>query len=294
MDQATGRSDALEVKSTLLYLDAGLVLNPNNDLPFDSASQLPPAEVGPVRSGRLLYRYLGAMYQYSCLIYASADEEVLAQIPDCATVPHTDAGGGAMLPLERMQKIAEQNAEKRTNFNYSSNLFSDEPPAGGVPAGELGVYWALLNQSKWVYDAASEAWWRYVDESNLATAGILHPEVDRLTGRQLMFENVIVLFAPHIVVKPTIVDIDLKLGDVGNAYLFRDGQMYKIRWSTIAGVYEQKTGLRRPMYFVNLDGSPVALKPGHTWVIVLDMQSYLEDLSSGKWLARFIAPEGAK
>ena len=133
-----------------------------------------------------------------------------------------------------------------------------------------------------------------MDESNIATAGILHPEVDRLTGRQLMFENVIVMFAPHIVVKPTIVDIDLKLGDVGNAYLFRDGQMYKIRWSTIAGEYEQKTGLRRPMRFVNLDGSPVALKPGHTWVVIFDMQSYLQDLTEGKWLARFIAPEGAK
>jgi hypothetical protein len=90
------------------------------------------------------------------------------------------------------------------------------------------------------------------------------------------------------------VDIDLKLGDVGNAYLFRDGQMYKIRWSTVAGEYEQTTGLRRPMHFVNLDGTPAELKPGHTWVIILDMQSYLEDLSSGKWLARFIAPAGAK
>ena len=293
-DRATGRMEAMDVNSTLLYLDAGLVLTPNSAPPSDSSSKLPDAVVGPVRSGRLLYRFLGASYQYSCLIYASADEEVLAQIPDCATVPHTDAGGGAMLPLERMKRIAEENGSGRTNFDYASNLFSDEPPAGGVPAVELQEYWALLNQSKWVYDAASGAWWRYVDESNKATAGILHPEVDRLNGRQLMFENVIVMFAPHIVVKPTIVDIDLKLGDVGNAYLFRDGQKYKIRWSTVAGEYEQKTGLRHPMHFVNLDGSPAALKPGHTWVIILDMQSYLEDLTSGKWLARFVAPAGAK
>ena len=294
VDQATGRIDAVDLNSSLLYLDAGLVLNPNSDPPSDSSSKLPDAVVGPVRSGRLLYRFIGAFYQNSCLIYASADEEVLARIPDCATVPHTDAGGGAMLPLTRMQKIAEENSRNRTNFNYSSNLFTDMPPAGGVAAVELQEYWALLNQSKWVYDAAAGAWWRYVDESNIATAGILHPEVDRLNGRQLMFENVIVMFAPHIVVKPTIVDIDLKLGDIGNAYLFRDGQMYKIRWSTVAGEYEQTTGLRRPMHFVNLDGSPAALKPGHTWVIILDKQSYLEGLSSGKWLARFIAPAGAK
>ena len=294
VDQATGRTDAMDVTSTLLYLDAGLILTPNSNYAVDSSAKLPPAEVGPVRSGRLFYRFVGAFYQNSCLIYASADEEVLAQIPDCATVPHTDKGGGAMLPLARMKRIAQENSQNRTNFNYSSNLFSDTQPTGGVPAIELQEYWALLNQSKWVYDAAAGAWWRYVDESKLTTAGVLHPEVDRLNGRQLMFENVIVMFAPHVVVKPTIVDIDLKLGDVGNAYLFRDGQVYKIRWSTVAGEYEQTTGLRRPMHFVNLDGSPAALKPGHTWVIILDMQSYLEDLSSGKWLARFIAPAGAK
>jgi hypothetical protein len=294
VDQATGRSDALDVNSTLLYLDVGLILSPNGFYPQDSTSKLPDAVVGPVRSGRLVYRFFGAFYQNSCLIYASADEEVLAQIPGCATVPHTDAGGGAMLPLERMKKIAEQNSINKTNFNYSDNFFSDEPPAGGVPATDLHEYWALLNQSGWMYDAAAGAWWRYVDESNKATAGVLHPEVDRLNGRQLMFENVIVMFAPHIVVKPTIVDIDLNIGDIGDAYLFRDGLMYKIRWSTVAGEYEQTTGLRRPMHFVNLDGSPAALKPGHTWVIIMDKQSYLQDLSSGKWLARFIAPAGAK
>ena len=294
VDQVTGRTEAMDANSTLLYLDAGLVPSPNSIPAVDPSSQLPAAEVGPVRSGRLVYRFIGGFYQHSCLIYASAAEEVLLQIPDCAVVPHTDAGGGAMLALERMKRIAEENSRNRTNFNYSSNLFSDEPPTGGVPATELHEYWALLNQSGWVYDAASEAWWRYVDESNIASAGSLHPEVDRLNGRQLIFENIIVIFAPHIVNQPTIVDIDLRLGEIGNAYLFRDGQMFKIRWSTRAGEYEQETGLRRPMHFINLDGSPAALKPGHTWVIILDMQSYLEDLSSGKWLARFIAPEGAK
>jgi hypothetical protein len=273
-------------------LDAGLILRPNSVPP--SAFPMPPAEVGPVRSGRLVYRYIGAFYQNSCLIFASADEEVLPYLPACATVAHTDVGGGAMLAIDRMKRIAEQNARNQTNFNYASNLFTDEPPAGSVPATELDEYWALLNQSKWMYDAASGAWWRYVDESNPATAGVLHPAVDRLNGRRLLFENVIVMFAPHIVNAPTIVDIDLSPGNVGKAYLFRDEHMYKIRWSTVGGDYEKQTGRLRPMHFVNLDGTPAALKPGHTWVIIMDTQSYLQDLLSGKWLARFVAPEGAK
>ncbi len=294
VDQATGRSDVVDVATSLLYLDAGLILSSNISPPLDSSFKLPDAVVGPVRSGRLVYRFIDAFYQNSCLIFASADDEVLPQLPGCATVAHTTSGGGAMLPIDRMNKIAQQNGRNNTNFNYASNLFADTPPVDGVPAIELQEYWAYLNQSKWVYDAAAGAWWRYVDKSNPATAGALHPEVDRLNGRQLMFENIVVMFAPHTVIKPTIVDIDLQQGAVGNAYLFRDGQMYKIHWSMVGGEYEQKTGLRRPMHFVNLDGTPAALKPGHTWVVILDMQSYLEDLSSGKWLARFIAPAGAK
>ena len=199
-----------------------------------------------------------------------------------------------MLPLERMARISEQNKKFHANFNYASNLFTDAAPSGGVSATELREYWALLNQSKFTYDAASGSWWRYIDESSPATAGTLHPLVDRLNGRQVQFENVILMFAEHLVITPTIVDINLAPGNQGNAYLFRDGQMYKIKWSTRATEYEQKTGRGQPIQFINLDGTPAALKPGRTWVIIYSLQSYLEDLKNGTFRARFVAPEGAK
>ena len=294
-DPASGRTDVINVSdSSLLFWDAGLILSSTVTPTPDPSVKLPAPQVGPIRSGRIFYKYMGKMYQDSCLIYASADPDVLSQIPGCATVAHTISGGGAMLPLERMKRISEQNKIFHANFNYTSNLFSDTPPAGGKPATELREYWALLNQSKWVYDAASGSWWRYVDESNPDKAGVLHAEVDRLNGRQLQFENVILIFVEHTVITSTIVDINLSPGNQGNAYLFRDGQIYKIKWSTVATEYEQKTGRGRPMRFINLDGTPAALKPGHTWVIIFDLQSYLEELSPGIFRARFVAPEGAK
>jgi hypothetical protein len=295
VDPTSGRMDAIEVSnSSLLFWDAGLVLSSIITPTPDPSLELPPAEVGPIRSGRIFYKYMGAMYQDSCLIYASADPVVLSQIPGCATVAHTIKGGGAMLPLERMARISEQNKNFNPNFNYTSNLYSDEPPSGGEPVTELREYWALLNQSKWTYDAASESWWRYIDDSRLETAGELHPTVDRLNGRQLQFENIILIFAEHMVLTPTIVDINLAPGNLGNAYLFREGQMYKIKWSTITTEYEKKTGRGQPVRFVNLDGTPTALKPGKTWVIIYSMESYLEDLKDGIFRARFVAPPGAK
>ena len=294
-DPASGRTDAIDVTATsTLHWDAGLVTSTSIMPTPDPSIQLPPAEVGPIRSGRIFYKYMGRMYQDSCLIYASADPVVLAQIPVCATVAHTIKGGGAMLALERMARISEQNKKSHANFNYSGHLFSEAAPEGGQPATELREYWALLNQSKWAYDAASGSWWRYNDESSMETAGILHPTVDRLNGRQLQFENVILVFVEHQVITPTIVDINLAPGNQGRAYLFRDGQMHEIKWSTRATAYQQQTGRGQPMQFLNLDGTSAALKPGHTWVILFDLESYLEEVSPGVFRARFVPPAGAK
>lgn len=288
VNQVSGQTDSLNIPTSHRLLDAGLVTSGTDITTQDPTVELPAAEIGPIRSGRLHYRYLSSFYPQNCLIYASASPEVLAQIPGpCATAPR-----GAMLDIDRMKRIAEQNTESSIGFNYASNLYSHEPPAGGEPALELREFWAFLNQSKWEYDAASQAWWRYVDEANPTRAGEWRPEIDRLNGRRLMFENLILVFAEHIVVKPTIVDINLAAGQAGRAFLFRDGQVYEIRWSTRASGYEQVTGLRRPIQFQNPDGSPVALRPGKTWVILFPFQSYLEKLPFAVWRARFVAPEG--
>jgi hypothetical protein len=293
IDPASGRTEVIDISGSSLYLgDAGLV--PSSDLTPDPEATLPRAEVGPIRSGRIFYRFMGAMYQDSCLIYAGADPDVQEHIPRCATVAHTDVGGGAMLALERMARIAEQIKKANPNFNYTGHLFSDQPPPGGEPVRELQEYWALLNQSKWTYDAASESWWRYVDEADREAPGVLHANIDRLTGRQLQFENVILMFAEHIVITPTIIDINLAIGQQRDAYLFRDGTMHKIKWSTVATEYQKKTGRGQPMRFLDLDGSPAALKPGKTWVIIHSLDSYLQDLGSGVFRARFVPPWGAK
>lgn len=294
-DPGLGQIGPISIESfSLLFWDVGLVSSGDPTPTPDPSIELPAAQVGPVRSGRLVYRHIGNFYQDSCLIYASADPVVLEQIPGCATVPHTVTGGGAMLAIERMQRIQNQIMKDTPRHNYTGNLFSDAVPEGGQSAEELHEYWALLNQTKWEYDAASESWWRYVDESDPDEVGVLHADTDRLTGRQLKFENIILLFAEHTVITPTIVDIDLQVGQSGKAYLFRDGQVYDIQWSTRAGEYEQTTGLRRPIQFLNLDGTPAALKPGHTWVIIFNLDSYLEEVSPGSWRARFVAPAGAK
>ena len=291
VDLATGRTDMLEVSSSLLHLDAGLI--PLNIPP--KISELPLAQVGPVRSGRLVYADIAAFFPDSCLIYAFASAEVLAELPYCAFVEHNIEGGGYMLDIPELIRLANDSKKPDQAIDYSSNVYSVSAPEGGVNASKLHVYFAWLNQSAWKYDPLYESWWRYVDNADEATAGLVHPEIDRLTGRQLHFENVIVLFAKHDVISPTNLDIHLEQDWLGDALLFRDGKMYNIRWSTVPTDEELQTGRRKPIRFLNQDEkTPFPLKPGRTWIVVVTPETTVTEQSAGEWLLQFFQPPGAK
>jgi hypothetical protein len=290
-DTATGRTDTLDVTDSLLHVDVGLI--PLTPPPF--TSEMPLAQVGPVRSGRLIYADIAAFFPDSCLIYAFASAEVLVELPTCAFVDHNIQGGGYMLGIPELIQLAQDSKKPDQKIDYSSNLYSANAPEGGVDASRLHVFIAWLNQSAWKYDPLSESWWRYVDNADEATAGVVHPEIDRLTGRQLHFENVIVLFAKHDVISPTNLDIHLEQDWLGDALLFRDGRMYNIRWSTVPTDEEFQTGHRKPIRFLNLDEkTPFPLKPGHTWILVVTPETTVTEQSAGEWLLSFFQPTGAK
>jgi hypothetical protein len=280
-DPASGRAGT-EVSADDLSVDAGLV--PTGNAPTPPPDSMPVPQIGPVRSGRLLYRYLAQSYGNSCLVYAFASEEVLKHLPQCHMVFHQLVAGGYMMGLDEMQEVAQQNLEaKGSDFNYATNVFSQAAPTGGTPASLLKVYFAYQNQSGWAYDPLSQSYLRYVDTSEFDQAGVLHADTDRLTGRQLAVQNLIVLYAEHDVVSPTNLDIHLDKGAHGKAVLFRNGQMFSITWSNRV----------QPIQFLQQDGKPVALEPGHTWVLIVTPDSKLEESNPGQWQLIFAQPPGA-
>jgi hypothetical protein len=289
VEQVNGQSEAVTVSSSLLNLDVGLSLNP--DYSFSSPT-LPPAKIGPIRSGRLIYADIAAFFKDSCLIYAFASPEVLNELPQCFFVTHDIDGGGYMLDIAELPRLAEKN--KTGDIDYTSNVFSETPPSGGVTANQLHVYIAYLNQSAWKYDAASQSYWRYVDDANFETAGVLHPEIDRLTNRQLQFENVIVLFTKHDVVSPTNLDIHLEENLTGDALLFRDGLMYEIKWTTRLNSAERES-YPKPIKFISNDETTLfPLKPGRTWIVVVTPKTLVEEKRAGEWFLNFVQPPESK
>jgi hypothetical protein len=293
VDPASGRA-VVNVSADDLSLDAGLI--PIADSAQDSSPlpELPAAQVGPIRSGRLIYRHIAQFFQDSCLIYGGASPEVLALLPKCLIVFHQASGGGFMLDLQQMQQVARANRPKGgSTFDYSGYVYQDQPPEGGEPASQLWVDVAYQNQSAWYYDPLLQGYYRYVDTSEKDQAGILHAEVDRLTTRQLHVENLIVLFAKHKVISPTNLDILLDPGRTGKALLFRDGLKFNIDWSTVRAKNADGEGTR-PIQFLQKDGQLAPLKPGHTWILVVTPETTVEAKTAGQWLLSFIQPFGAK
>jgi hypothetical protein len=286
VDPLTGRH-SIDLRSDQLTADAGLTgTTPEPDGP----GVLPAARVGPIRSGRLVYGHIAAGFQDSCLIFAGASPQVMSELPVCYQVFHQLEGGGYMIDIAEMREVAQQNARAAgSDFEYGSNGFDPQPPAGGTPASRLDVYFAYLNQSAWQYDPLYQAYLRFVDTSSYDEAGILRPDVDRLTGHQVHVENVIVVFARHDVISPSNLDIRLDPGRSGPAVLFRNGMSYRIRWNTFGADQEAE----RPMQFTDQDNRPFPLKPGHTWVIVATLASSLQDGGNSAYRLNFVPPEGA-
>jgi len=282
-DPASGMTSMITIEGNNLHIDAGLISS--------METKVAGGQVGPVRSGRLLFKHIQNFFQNSCLIFAGADKTVGAELPYCAQVHNTENGAGSMLDIERLIKIGEKNTiRKGDNFNYASNSFSETPPSGGFPANQVDFFVSSVNQTQWKYDPISKSWARYVD--NASENPVFTRDIDQLTGRELSFENIIVIFVEHEVLRPRVAEVHLEMGQSEGGYLFRDGQAYPIKWSTRATNYEQSTGLRRPIAFQDLEGNPIPLRPGQTWIFIATPYSKVSEIETEHWKIRVYSPPG--
>ncbi|HLE92941.1 MAG TPA: DUF3048 C-terminal domain-containing protein, partial [Anaerolineales bacterium] len=104
------------------------------------------------------------------------------------------------------------------------------------------------------------------------------------------FENVVVVLAEHIRFRHNQLEVDFSLGQKRPAYLFRDGQAFKIFWSTENRAWERRTGLLRPMHFVDARHNLIPLHPGRTWIHIVTPYSSVTDQGNNQWLIQFVQP----
>ena len=291
IDADTKRTRLFRISDTETNVDAGLIpVNRQMPFPTPSAAYIPTeAYVGPIRSGRLTYDYVNKMFPQSCLIFAGAAPDILAQLNPCKIMRGVDptTPNSALLPVEEMRQLAEANESGRKP-NYSGNLFNEIlPKSTRETATSLSIYYHAYDQSYWEYNPLSQSYLRFTD--NADGLGIFHPAIDRLTGRQQSFENVIILQAEHSVFRHNQLKVELGMGKRGFAYLFRDGTVQKVYWSTENRTWEKESGMLRPIHFTDVAGNPITLRPGKTWIHLVTLASIVEG-EDGKWQMKYIQP----
>ncbi len=217
--------------------------------------------IGPVRSGRVAFEDIKNQYPHALLITAGASPEVLSQLSNQVSVfgssdesvNSTGVGAGALGQLASGYPVDP--------LKYGSLVFDDAPPTGGESAEFVRVIYNYLNQNGWGYDPESRTYLRSQDQAD--GSGELYPIIDKLTGEQLGFENVLVLWAKHSYLSPTVVQINLSYVWDQFGLLYRDGKVYEVKWSTRNG----------KLMIYDGEGAPVPLKPGKTWFEVVSFQT---------------------
>jgi len=251
-----------------------------------------PANVGSVRSGRMIDLELPQMY-HSLFGYSGSSAGVKERIrnsplfPDQIAAPDFGVGepyfyrvpqGGKAFehtlftnPTVLRQLAEERGINQRPDYPVHM-MFSATPPANGTPVTYFEInYLAGVCTAEWTYSADSGRWLR-------ATAGAVH--TDYLTGEQLNFANVVMVYSNHIetdILEDTWggghMSIEAQIWGYGPAIIFRDGQMFTGYWDRYEPSYM--------LTFNDGNGNVIHLKPGNSWFQMVPLGTQQTDIQPG-------------
>jgi len=255
-------------------------------------------KIGPVRSGRLVDAQLVTMYS-GILGYGSADENTDTELvgklgqyalshleADCPVFCGTDTHGATGVYAnsaaisDHISTLGLENEQP----DLHGMVFDPAFPRGGKPAQEAHILFNYYNRGEWRYDAPSGSYLRWIEDmEDDAEEFEMIPLMDRLTGEQLAFNNIIVLLTPYTELAPSAHAIDMWGNKTGlPAYFFRDGILLQGSWKT--------TNPSDPIQFFDQDGEAMALKPGNSWIVLAGLSSSFKEINDGVWEMFFFLP----
>ena len=251
----------------------------------------------PLRSGRLVDAQLTNMYK-GILAYGNAYwevDDVLMNILGERAISFNEApcpaicgeathnATGVYVNTAEVSKYASKIGIDNVKQDVGGMLFSDSiqsPDHFGVWVAVQYIRW---NRGEWFYDIEKQKYVRWIESWNSGKEYPMIPLVDKLTGEQLAFSNVIIMYANYIEYATTLHDIDIWNNTEGQrAIIFRDGMAIDGYWRTI--------GEDKPIQFLTKSGLPIPLKPGNTWIGVAGTSSQLEQPGDGQWRLLFDIP----
>jgi hypothetical protein len=258
--------------------------------------------VGPIRSARLFDENIMRMYK-SIFAYGGADWRVLNRIYDydlidlmvvegkynCPPMCRLDPNAANYLVTntgEIQNYIDTEREVENDRQNLDGMSFDFTSPGAGLPGQQIEVRWSISAYLRWVYDDDSGLYLREQDnlEAYTAESEEFSPFTDRLTEEQISAANVVVIPLIHEDIYPTqnIEVVDIKLSGSGEAYLFRDGQMYRVQWNRPAA--------DSVLFLTDEEGNRMPYKPGNTWFEIIGNSSQVSEPDQGVWRYEFRYP----
>jgi hypothetical protein len=238
-----------------------------------------PEVLKPIRSARLFTIELGHMFD-GALVHSGANDEVrwlISQsgLTDLDEYFHPDPYyyiepegnwkdypwmGRVVTGAKRLRDYLTQTGREKA-VHLAGFTFSGEgdPAPQGEPATYFLVPYPKRALVEYRYDAEKHVYERWVQGE---------PHVDALNGEQLASANVIVHYTKYE--ETDVKDVNgnatfniISTGE-GRAQIFRDGVVIEAKWVRPATEDFVK--------YVYLDGTPVPLRPGQTWVEVVPLE----------------------
>ncbi len=255
--------------------------------------------VGPIRSGRFFDNHLIMMYRAN-FAFGSADSRVLNLLYNqtyanrlviesaCPPMCRYEPNGVNYLMTNTADLTTFINNRRLREGNGRQNLdglaFNYDAPAQGAEADRVYVRYSAAIYNRWDYDPETGKYYRYSDTQNDLEQGrneAYEQLTDRLTGDPISADNVVVLYVSHRYFsrRPEIIDIVMSGPD--KAYLFRDGQMFEVKW--------YRNALDKLFILVGPDDKPFPLKPGNTWFEMVGTSSTVASEGSD-WRFKFQIP----
>lgn len=251
--------------------------------------------VGPIRSARLFDEHVMRMYE-AIFAFGGADWRVVERIYDADLVNRMIVEGSNNCPpmcrlepngpnylVTNTEELGAYAVTKKGVDNSRQDLdgmsFDLNPPEGGVAGEQIEMRWSISAYVQWIYDQESGRYQRQQDtlEAYSAEEEQFAPFMDRLTEEQITAANVVVLPLVHEDIYPqrNIEVIDIKLSGSGEAFLFRDGQMFKVQWNRPAS--------DSLLFLTDTEGNIIPFKPGNTWFEVVGASSLVSEPAAGTW-----------
>lgn len=257
-------------------------------------------KVGSVRSGRYVDVPLVQMYE-GILGMVSAYEPVLDSILGtlggrvinsehcddryqaiCRDGPATDETNVFSNTAEMSKLYESRDPEGNSRPVLDGMAFATIPPSGGVIANQFTVHYGKNYNQQWIYDPATGKYLRWIDQVDYRGDATMIPLIDRNTGQQLSFSNVVVIFAELDVLNSDDSIHQYKFSSRGGrALVCRDGKVYEVTYNS---------AWNQPFSFYDSEGNPFPLQPGNTWMHLVGLGSKVEESPAGTWLVSLRMP----